>query len=526
MADRNDMLIQRNCPASMENLARGLSCPIEEAWAERYFGSGAEVVWLEGLVTWLWIRDRRGDLTYLHPNAAQQQYARERRARNIILKSRQVGMTTYIAARFFLSTIFQPGTITLQVAHSQELAQQIFRIVQRFFAHLGPKMRQWLAPGIINVRELAFERLDSRYLVDTAGNKNVGRGLTVNNLHASEVALWPGDAQETMAALLAAVPPGGAVDIESTPNGMGGYFYSEWRRAPSREGYQPHFFPWWIEREYRLPLIAGEPLEPFSEEETELIAKYGLRKEQILFRRRLHTTLGSRAIQEFAENDTECFLRSSRPVFEIALIEARLRQVGEAHQSELNGALQVWLDPEPGRHYILGADVAEGISGGDYSAAEVIDAETGLQCAEIQVQWPIQRFAEEVARLGHHYNRALLAIERNNHGHAVLNALQHHLEYSPIYRHRDAIDGAMKAGWPMNAKTKPEAVTALARMIQAAPSVFLSRRLLEECRSFDYGDDGEMAARKGTHDDLVIAMAIAQAVRAQGGMIQVASVER
>jgi len=176
----------------MEHIARGLSCRIEEAWAERFFGSGAEVVWLEGLVTGLWIRDRRGDLTHLHPNAAQQQYARERGKRNIILKPRQVGMTTYIAARFFLSTIFQPGTVTLQVAHSQESAQQIFRIVQRFFVHSRPKIRHWLAPGVINVREMAFERLDSRYLVDTVGNKNVGRGLTVNNLHASEVALWPG----------------------------------------------------------------------------------------------------------------------------------------------------------------------------------------------------------------------------------------------------------------------------------------------------------------------------------------------
>jgi hypothetical protein len=186
----------------------------------------------------------------------------------------------------------------------------------------------------------------------------------------------------------------------------------------------------------------------------------------------------------------------------------------------------VWLDPEPGRHYILGADVAEGISEGDYSAAEVIDAETGLQCAEIQVQWPIQRFAEEVARLGHRYNRALLAIERNNHGHAVLNVLQQQLEYPRIYRHPDGVDGVMRAGWPMNTKTKPEAVAALGGMIQAAPQVFFSRRLLEECRSFDYGEDGKMAARRGMHDDLVIAMAIAQAVRAQGGMIQVGSVER
>src|SRR3970040_2209459 len=82
------------------------------------------------------IRDRRGTLIRLRPNAAQQQFARQRSERNIILKARQVGMTTYIAARFFLATILRPGTVTLQVAHSLESAQQIFRIVHRFLMHL------------------------------------------------------------------------------------------------------------------------------------------------------------------------------------------------------------------------------------------------------------------------------------------------------------------------------------------------------------------------------------------------------
>ena len=518
--------MRQRYPRGMERIAKGLGSRIEEGWVERIYGTGAGVNWQDAYVTKLWIRNRRGELVNLHPNAAQRQYARNRGARNIILKSRQLGMTTFITARFFLSAVLRPGRVTLQVAHSQESAQQIFRIVRRFFVHLGPKTHKWLAPRIVNVRELAFDRTDSRYLVDTAGNRNVGRGLTVHHLHASEVALWPGDPQETMATLLAAVPLDGEIDIESTPNGMGGYFYSEWQRARNGEGFQPHFCPWWIEPTYRFPVMASEPLEPFREKEIELIATHGLRKEQILFRRHLYATYGSRAAQEFAENDVECFLRSGRPVFEVALIEARLQHVGEAQESEQNGALQVWLEPEPGRHYILGADVAEGISGGDYSAAEVIDAETGLQCAEMQAKWPMQPFAEEVARLGKRYNRALLAIERNNHGHTVLNVLQQQIEYPEIYRHKDAVDGVLRAGWPMNAKTKPEAITALAKMIQVAPSVFVSRRLLEECRVFEYGKDGEMAARKGTHDDLVIAMAIAQAVRAQGGMMRIASMPR
>jgi len=64
---------------------------------------------------YLHIRDRSGNLIPLRPNAAQRRFARQRSERNIILKARQVGMTTYIAARFFLAAIFRPGTVTLQV---------------------------------------------------------------------------------------------------------------------------------------------------------------------------------------------------------------------------------------------------------------------------------------------------------------------------------------------------------------------------------------------------------------------------
>jgi hypothetical protein len=67
--------------------------------------------------------------------------------------------------------------------------------------------------------------------VETAADPNAGRGLTIHNLHCSEVARWPRDALETLASLRAAVPPSGEVVLESTPNGAGGRFYEEWELA-------------------------------------------------------------------------------------------------------------------------------------------------------------------------------------------------------------------------------------------------------------------------------------------------------
>ncbi|HVP43473.1 MAG TPA: hypothetical protein VMS96_08560, partial [Terriglobales bacterium] len=75
------------------------------------------------------IRDRPGVLARLQPNRAQRRFAERCGRRNIVLKARQLGVTTYVAARFFISTITRPGTLTVQVAHDRASAEQIFRIV-------------------------------------------------------------------------------------------------------------------------------------------------------------------------------------------------------------------------------------------------------------------------------------------------------------------------------------------------------------------------------------------------------------
>src|SRR5580658_3633436 len=79
------------------------------------------------------VRDREGLERPLRANAVQRAFERECGRENIVLKARQMGMTTWVAGRFFLKTITHPGTLTVQVAHTQAAVEAIFRVVQRMW---------------------------------------------------------------------------------------------------------------------------------------------------------------------------------------------------------------------------------------------------------------------------------------------------------------------------------------------------------------------------------------------------------
>jgi hypothetical protein len=471
-------------------------------------GSGRRGLTLRDLLieTLLKVRSKGRGLVHLMPNRAQRDYSQQCNRRNIVLKARQVGITTYIAARFFVQTITQPGTLTVQVAHDQESAEDIFKIVHRFWENLPEGMRSGaLRTSRANVRQLVFPRLDSEYRVATAADASAGRGTTIHHLHCSEVARWPDDAEETLTSLRAAVPQSGEVVIESTPNGAGGPFYEEWQRA-EETGYTRHFFPWWYEDEYRVELkqTATVALTP---EERELAERNSLTQEQIAWRRIKRAQLRGLAVQEYAEDAVSCFRTSGECVFELEAIDRALQNCGEPWKSGDNERLCQWLPPQPGKEYILGVDPAGGGSEGDYSCVEVIERRTGLQCAELHGHFPPGELARRLVELGSVYNHGLLVVERNNHGYGVLAHLQI-AAYANIYC------AGKQAGWLTSAVTRPTMIENLAAALVADPSLFRSRRLLGECRTFVRHRDGNSGATAGTHDDCVMAIAIALAARA------------
>ena len=572
--------------------------------------------WL--ISTLLRIRNKHGRLVPLVPNAAQLAYDRNCKSRNIVLKARQLGLTTWIAARYFISAITHPGTVCVQVAHDQRSAEEIFRIVHRFMENLPPFLLEGscgdgriarpgaLAPSRSNVRQIVFPALDSEYRVESAADSNAGRGLTIHHLHCSEVARWNGGAtshsnfaamnfgggEEVLAALRAAVPPDGEIVLESTPNGAGGVFYEEWQRA-HETGYQQHFFPWWVESSYmsqrngahseilseakdllssNFTTMSSSKTDPslrsglkYTDDELALIAKHDLTNDQILFRRELRSNFRRLAAQEFAEDPESCFLASGECVFDVDIIERRLREVTPPAETRDNGRLLIWLPPlfETSRRpkeggipiaaalygkapfesvagptakdqrpttlsehsrldmgpslrsgcieltYLVAVDPAGGSTEGDYTCAQVIELRTGLQCAELHGHFTPAETARRVVQLAREYGNAMIAVERNNHGHAVLAHLTSTEHYDNLYVRNGQL------GWLTSTVTRPQMLESFAAALTSAPELFSSARLLRECRSFVRRFDGSPAAAPGAHDDCVMAMAIAMAVRGE-----------
>ena len=460
--------------------------------------------------TILQINNKQGRTVEFVPNAAQQQIADRWGQKNIVLKARQLGISTYVAARFFIDTITRPGTLTVQVAHDQRAAEDLFRIVHRFQENLPEGWRAGvLKTSRSNVRQLRWPHLDSEYRVETAADPNAGRGMTIRNLHCSEVAMWSRDGAEALTSLRAAVPPDGQVVLESTPNGAGGAFYQEWNEA-AETGFVQHFLPWWLEKGYRREGLAPANITP---EEEELRQRYGLDDEQLAYRRELRANHRGKAAQEYAESPEECFLLSGDCVFEIEPIEKRLRECEEqqpmtnAIDTRDNGHELVWLPPERQREYILAVDPAGGGSNGDYACAQVIDRQTGIQCAELYAHLTPRELAPRIMRLGREYNDALLVVERNNHGAAVWECIRD--DYENTY---ESFTGDAK-GWVTSASNRPGIIAHLGNLLFETPEWFNSARFLRECRTFLRQPDGGSAAATGAHDDTVLAMAIAQMVR-------------
>ena len=173
-------------------------------------------------------------------------------------------------------------------------------------------------------------------------------------------------------------------------------------------------------------------------------------------------------------------------------------------------------------------------SGSDYSVAEVLRLDNGEQVAEIRYRADVDEFADDLARLGRLYNDAMLAVERNGPGAAVLTQLKNVMGYPHIWRPRNPIH--MKArmdqtlGWNTTAATRPMMLAAMQAAIRDEPGRIKSELLIDELRTFVFrdrnGKEPRPEADEGCHDDLVMAMAGAQAVWQQEVQSPIRLVER
>ncbi len=496
------------------------------------------------------IQDKMGRITPLAFNRAQmrlyQEYMRQRQegrpVRIIILKARQMGFSTAVEGIFYWHTTNTENINTMLIAHKADASTAIFNKNKFFYDNEIPILQPMRKAS--NAKELLFENptviptekrlnpgLRSKIIIETAMNKEAGRSLTIHNLHVSELAFWP--YTETMVSLMQAVPnePGTSVIVESTANGIGGDFYEMWQQAVRGEStFVPLFFPWWQHQAYQMP-VGRDFVADY--EEKELKRLYGLRDEQLMWRRwcLANNCGGDIDIfhQEYPSSPEEAFIASGRPVFDVGALESALRQAadppperigrvmdidGRAQFQRLhNGFLKVWRWPEDGKEYVAGIDVALGKNSGDFSVIQVIERISGLQVAEWHGHIDPDLLGDEAALLGKFYNLAWLIPEANNMGAATVQRLRA-LHYPRLYRrmtiNKITNKRTVDYGFTTTAQSKPLAIASLSAVIRENACRIQSPNALRECMTYVIGDDGRSTnAQNGCYDDRVMALAMA-----------------
>lgn len=199
------------------------------------------------------IRNKEGRLVQFKLNRAQAHYHLHKWFRNLILKARQLGFTTYEAIDSLDDTLFTPNKDSLMIAHNLEAGESIFSKKIAFaWEQLPEEIRALYGVDTKTSKTLRFDfgpRGFSSLAVDTSG-----RSGTYQRVHVTELAdiskKYPKKVPDIIEGTIPAVPTSGRVDIESTSQGASGEFFEmftgAWERGQpvNPQEYKAHFYNW------------------------------------------------------------------------------------------------------------------------------------------------------------------------------------------------------------------------------------------------------------------------------------------
>lgn len=206
------------------------------------------------------VKDKAGRAVPFRMNAAQEKLYADLHSLNLILKARQLGMTTLIQLMLLDACLFNSNTSAGIVAHNREDAEAFFDDKIKFaYDNLDPAIRQAVPATQDSTKSLTFAN-GSRIRVGTSL-----RSGTFQLLHVSEFgktcAQFPGKAKEIVTGAFNAVEAGQFIAVESTAEGQGGYFHdmvmdakrhAELQRPLTALDWKLHFFPWYDDPGYAL----------------------------------------------------------------------------------------------------------------------------------------------------------------------------------------------------------------------------------------------------------------------------------
>jgi hypothetical protein len=372
----------------------------------------------------------------------QERYVAGLNLKNIVVKPRQVGLSTINLALMTAVSATTPNINSLVITHRDDMTESFRQTIKDFIERLNLHHGMGIRIGKDNADMLHLPDTDSWFFFGSGTAPGVGRSRTIHMLLASELAHWQGENPGAeLTGMTESMPDNGLIMVESTPNGAVGPFYGIY--TDTQNGYQKHFFPWFIEKSRRIPLN-GKKLH-LTPEERMLETQHGLDHEQIAWRRVKWAQMESQKLyfpQEYPEDDVGCFvagLKSSFPAAKMAefMTYARSRNYAEYEVPgdpwDPGGQFKVWEGPQTETLYVVACDVGGGHKDGDWSVAIIRKARTGEHVATLEGHWTPASFARETVKIARMYNMALLSHESNGLGEGAVTEAAYRLNYSNYY---------------------------------------------------------------------------------------------
>lgn len=395
--------------------------------------------------------------------------------------------------------------------------------------------------------------------VATAKNPNAMRGKRANIAILTEAAYYGEMFDEMRAAIMGCVPNsvGNWAIMESTARGQGNGFHSTWVSAIGGENeWIPVFVGTHQVERYRMPLSVKPEqfLNSMTIEERQRYEKYKLKPEQLqwykyILRNKYNGDTDTMRA-EFPYEWQEAFVGTGANYFDMGVVgrqpvqppamtgtlreddtpSAIHKRVIFEPRSDVHGILRVWRLPEKYRRYSIGADTAQGKDTWkgkkqnlvtDFSAAVVVDVDSGEQVATLRARLAPLAFAEQLYVLSKFFNWAFVTPEANDNGVSVIEFLKELRDFplSRLYmrRQNDRAD-ALKMeklhnyGWLTTNHNRIPLLQGLARAMRDGQLFIRDPIVQNEMMSFiSRPADGKPEHEPGRHDDTVFAAALAEA---------------
>ena len=399
---------------------------------------------------------------------------------NVILKSRQLGISTLSAAYAVWLAIFYKDKNVLVIATKLSVAMNFIKKVKVALKGLPP----WLVlPELVSNNKQSVEFSNGSQIKAIPTSDDAGRSEALTLLIVDEAA-FVRNFDELWMGLYPTLSTGGRAIVLSTPNGVGGQYYDLYMRADSGESeFNPIKLPWDVH---------PERSDEWFENECKNLTQQQIAQELLC---------------DFAASG-ETFLSADH----IERIRTQVRNPMEKWGPKND--VWVWKYPLTDHKYIISADVARG-DAGDYSAFHVIDTTESEIVAEYKGKIPPDQFAMLLNEAGMRYGSALLCPENNTYGYAVIMKLME-LKYPNLYYKKEkdkyaamySGDNAIhKAGFTTSGQSRAQILTKLEEVLRNSHIAIYSDRMYNELKTFIW-KGSKAQAQKGQNDDLVMALAI------------------